>query len=176
VDRLLTFEEFEQLPDRPGKDELLEGELMEPPPDEYLHNGRATDIYLLLRAALTAAHGRSEAGELGEARHEAGYRLGSRSYVQPDASVTHANHTVERYLCGAPAIAIEVIWSPNSAEVMDRKLHLCFLFGAREVWHVYPMTRRIVVHLPDSIRYEYQTVTTPLLPGFTLNIPEILPA
>jgi Uma2 family endonuclease len=35
---LLTFEEFEQLPDRPGKDELLRGELIQMPPGKLRHN------------------------------------------------------------------------------------------------------------------------------------------
>jgi len=36
--KLLTFEEFEQLPDAPGKRELLDGELIEwPPPQTQTH-------------------------------------------------------------------------------------------------------------------------------------------
>jgi Uma2 family endonuclease len=35
--KLLTFEEFEHLPDAPGKRELLEGELLESPPPQRRH-------------------------------------------------------------------------------------------------------------------------------------------
>ena len=35
---LLTFEEFERLPDQPGKRELLKGELIDGPPAEEKHN------------------------------------------------------------------------------------------------------------------------------------------
>jgi Uma2 family endonuclease len=34
---LLTFKEFERLPDQPRKQELLEGELIELPPAELKH-------------------------------------------------------------------------------------------------------------------------------------------
>ena len=48
---LLTFEEFERLPDQPGKRELLEGELIELPPAELKHNRIAHRIYHRLIAA-----------------------------------------------------------------------------------------------------------------------------
>jgi Uma2 family endonuclease len=44
VKTLLTFEEFEQLPDQPGKRELVRGELIEMPPAESKHNRRAHRI------------------------------------------------------------------------------------------------------------------------------------
>ena len=40
----MTFEEFERLPDQPGKRELLEGELSELPPAELEHNNIAHQI------------------------------------------------------------------------------------------------------------------------------------
>ena len=49
---LLTFEEFERLPDQPGKRELLEGELIELPPAELIHNRIAHRIWRLLMPAL----------------------------------------------------------------------------------------------------------------------------
>jgi hypothetical protein len=84
---LLTFEEFERLPDRPGKRELLAGELIELPPAELKHNRIAHRIYHLLLAAVEAAHVRGEAAEAGEVFHEMGYKLASNAYVQPDVSV-----------------------------------------------------------------------------------------
>ena len=42
---LLTFEEFERLPDQPGKRELLDGELIELPPAERNHNQIAQTIF-----------------------------------------------------------------------------------------------------------------------------------
>lgn len=57
----LSFEEFEQLPDRPGKRELLQGELIELPPAERSHNEFAEEIYERVKFALAQAHARDEA-------------------------------------------------------------------------------------------------------------------
>jgi Uma2 family endonuclease len=52
VKTLLTFEEFEQLPDQPGKRELVRGELIEAPPPEYKHDDIADRICDGLKAAV----------------------------------------------------------------------------------------------------------------------------
>ena len=83
---LLTFEEFERLPDQPGKRELLEGELIELPPAELKHNRIAHRIYHRLIAAVEAAHGHGQAADLGEVYHEMGYKLARNAYVQPETA------------------------------------------------------------------------------------------
>ncbi|HEV2448194.1 MAG TPA: Uma2 family endonuclease [Candidatus Sulfopaludibacter sp.] len=173
---MLTFEEFEQLPDQPGKRELLKGELIELPAADFSHNETAHRIRDLLKAALDAAHTRGEAADLGSAYVEMGYRLTADAYVQPDVSVTHAGQAVAQYLGGAPAIAIEVISPSNTVEEMELKTKLYFQFGAREVWRVHPRTRCMVVHLPGRAHEvaEEETLTTPLLPGMALAVREIL--
>ena len=172
----LTFEEFERLPDQPGKLELLKGELIELPPAEFIHNASAEFIFLRIHAALEAAHSRGEAAELGHAYHVMGYRLSGDVFVQPDVSVTHAGQAVQKYLGGAPAIAIEIISPSNTAEEMDLKTKLYFEFGAREVWRVYRRTRHVIVHMPGRVHEvgENETLTTPLLPGLALSVREIL--
>ena len=175
---LLTFEQFERMPepDQPGKQELLEGELIEMPPPEYKHNTAATEIFLALRAALSEAHSRGEAAVLGQAFHEMGYRLTERTWFVPDVSISHPGQTVGKYLEGAPAIAIEVVSQYDRAAALDRKTDLYCRNGAREVWRLYQETRRMVIHSgnPSQVRVETETVTTPLLPGFSLTLREIL--
>ncbi|HTH49044.1 MAG TPA: Uma2 family endonuclease [Candidatus Limnocylindria bacterium] len=175
---LLTFEEFERLPDQPGKCELLNGELVQLPPAELLHNRISHWIYKILDAAVTDAHGRGAASELGEVFHEMGYKLSRNAYLQPDVSITHARQAEGKYLGGAPAIAIEIVSPSNLARHLDRKTDLYFEFGAREVWRIYPDTRRAIIHTgcTDQIRTEREAIATPLLPGFTLSLKEILPA
>src|SRR5258708_10586936 len=87
---MLTFEEFERMPDRPGKQELLRGELIDLPPAELRHNRISHRIYKHLDAALNQAHARGEALDLGEGYIEMGYQMADHSWVQPDVSVTHA--------------------------------------------------------------------------------------
>jgi Uma2 family endonuclease len=170
---LLTFEEFERLPDQPGKRELLEGELIELPPAKLKHNRSSHRIFKSIERALESAHERGEAAELGEVYHEMGFQLSRRSYVQPDVSVTHAAQHEGEYFDLAPAIAIEVVSPSNTAQELDTKAELYFRYGALEVWRFYPKTRHVVVQTGDTSRIERETVTTRLLPGFVLKLPEV---
>ena len=49
---LLSFEEFEQLPDEPGKAELLDGELLRLPPAKRKHSELVRRIHVLLMHAV----------------------------------------------------------------------------------------------------------------------------
>jgi Uma2 family endonuclease len=102
VNTLLTFAEFEQLPEQPGKQELVRGELVEMAPAEYNHHLIADRIYDSLKSALAQAHARGEAGGLGRVFREMGYRLPGEGWLQPDVSVSHAGQRVEKYLIGPP--------------------------------------------------------------------------
>jgi Uma2 family endonuclease len=76
----LTFEEFERLPDVPGKRELLDGELIELPPPKRKHTLTQHRIADALRRYA------AERGIL--VFVEAGFRLGGgNEWVQPDVSV-----------------------------------------------------------------------------------------
>jgi Uma2 family endonuclease len=174
----LTFEEFERLPDQPGKRELLKGELIELPPAELKHNKISHIIFLRLYAALAEAHARGDASELGEVYHEMGYKLEGDGYVQPDVSITHTGQTESKYLGGAPAVAIEVVSPGNTAEALDLKTELYFQYGAREVWRFYPKTRQAWVQIAGSsqVSIEREAIRTSLLPGFELKIAEIFAA
>ncbi|MCU1234446.1 MAG: hypothetical protein JWP63_2413 [Candidatus Solibacter sp.] len=172
----LTFEEFERLPEQPGKRELLKGELIELPPAEEKHNRIAHRLCRRLEDSLREAHCIREALELGDARMELGYQLSGNGWVQPDVSVTHALQALDKYFIDAPAIAIEVVSDGNSAEDLAFKTDLYFEYGAREVWLVYPKTRQIVVYTAGIARIirVNESLTTPLLPNFAMSVAEIL--
>lgn len=164
---LLTFEEFERLPDEPGKDELLDGELIHLPPPQFRHLRIAHKLFLLLtryREALCAP------SELGEIYIEGGYKLGHRSWLQPDVSITHPNQPRGIYLEGAPLIAIEVISESNRPDRVDRKRRKYLEHGSREVWVVYPDTETVVIHKPGESREYSGTLTSDLLPGLTIDL------
>jgi Uma2 family endonuclease len=175
VKTLLTFEEFEQLPDQPGKRELVRGELIEMPPADYKHNDIAHRIFKLLDSALERAHACGEAGELSRVFHEMGYLLPGAGWLQPDVSVTRAGQSVVKYLTGAPAIAIEVISPGNTAKQVDAKAELYFQFGASEVWRFLPKKKQVTIQVPGSARVIAgdEVITTPLLPGLALSLQEI---
>ena len=175
VKTLLTFTEFEKTPDRPGKEELVRGQLIELPPKEIKHHLIGDRVYDFLDAAIDQAHARGEAGTLGEALYEVGYRLPGECWLQPDVSVTHAGQRVKKYLLGAPAIAVEVITPSNAVEHVDAKAELYFEFGAREVWRFFPKTKQATIQTRDGSRAipADSALTTPLLPGLAVSVKDL---
>jgi len=175
VKTLLTFEEFEQLPDQPGKQDLVRGELVELPPPDYKHSDISRRIFKRIDAALDEAHASGEAAELGTVFPETGYLLHGDTWLQPDVSVTHAGQRIEKYLIGAPAIVIEVISPSNTAERIAVKTELYLECGALEVWCFFLKTKRVSIQVPGSVREIAADgfITTPLLPGLMLSVKEI---
>jgi Uma2 family endonuclease len=173
---LLTFEEFERLEEHPGKQELLKGVLIGMLPTGSKQNRDATRIFRTLDATLWQAHERGEAGDLGEVFIEMGYRIGEQSWLQPDVSISHPRQPEGEYIEGSPAIAIEVVAPDQRAEALQWKTAVYFEHGAREVWHLYPKTRRMVISAGSAskVRVESEFVTTPLLPGLALKLKDIL--
>ena len=175
VKTLLTFEEFEQLPDQPGKRELVRGELIELPPAELKHNRVSHRIYKRVDAAIEQAHSCGEARSLGETFHETGYLLQRKNWLQPDVSVTHAGQIEGKYFEGAPAIAIEVISPSNTPKRIAVKTELYFECGALEVWCFFPKTKHVTIQDSGGVReiVADALITTPLLPGLELPLQEI---
>jgi Uma2 family endonuclease len=136
---LLTFEEFEQLPDEPGKMELLDGELIRLPPAKLKHARIVHRLYDLLGPIV-------ETAGLGEVFMETGYKFGKRAWLQPDVSISHPNQPSNDYFEGAPVLAIEVISEANRAQDMDRKVKTYLANGGVEVWVVYPKTQCVWVY------------------------------
>jgi Uma2 family endonuclease len=172
---LLTFEEFEHLPDVPGKRELLDGELIELPPPKRRH----TIIQHRIAEAL-----RQYAVEHGLLVFiEAGFRMGARrrEWLQPDVSVVSSEQEERAaidpngYYQGSPLIAVEVISPANTAETVERKLAKFFENGAGEVWVAYPKTRRIWRYqgLQAQAAIERDIFTSPRLPGFEMDLAAI---
>jgi hypothetical protein len=100
----MTFEEFEQLPDEPGKIELLQGELIRIPPAEAVHQEEAERLAELLRVATESA--RLAGAAIGKVHHEMGYQLSKRSWLQPDVSIRHPNQPLDRYYQGSPMMVV----------------------------------------------------------------------
>src|SRR4051812_31061282 len=137
---LLSFEDFERLPDEPGKDELLDGEWFHLPPAFRNHMVIVHRIFALL-ARLVVTEGR--------VFMETGYKIGTRNWVVPDVSLTHPDQAYDKYLEGAPALAVEVISEANTARQIDRKRKLFLQNGALEVWVFYPDTESVWLYRPD---------------------------
>ena len=175
VRTLLTFEEFEKLPDHPGKQELLRGELIELPPAKLKHDDISEALFLLLRTALAGLQARGEGQQLGRARMEVGYKLGPHSWLIPDVSITHAEQPAGDYLEGAPALAVEVISESNTAQEIAGKIKELFAAGGLEVWVIYPDQRSVWVYQQGGQAREHTgRFTTDLLAGIEIDLDAVL--
>ena len=95
VKTLVTFEEFERMDEKPGKQELIRGELVELPPPELPHHKVLRRLFLALNAAVEAAQHLGQARDLGVTYPEMGYKFPEGSWLQPDISVTYAGQVEE---------------------------------------------------------------------------------
>ena|SRR5579885_698438 len=137
---LVTFAEFERLPETPGKRELIDGELFEMPPSLLSHTLTAQAFLFLLHAALGPS----------SAVMEAGYRIGD-NWIQPDVSVIWPDQKRESgHLAGAPMLAIEILAEQKSAQQVEAKLDLYFDNGAKEVWTVSRRRASVTVYRQDA--------------------------
>ena len=158
-----TWEEFLTLPDAPGKQELLDGELIVMPPAKLIHMQISLDLFLMLVAALSKSR----------VWHETGYQL-RRGWLQPDVSVTWPDQPIENgWLQGAPMLAVEVVSPSNTAEQIEKKTAAYLEEGAAEVWVIYPITRRMTVFRKGTWECVTETYTCALL-NLVVDLPAIL--
>jgi Uma2 family endonuclease len=140
---MLSEEEFLDSPDTPGKQELLDGELIELPPARRYHGSIATKLMFRLATVLD------------ESRLwvEVGYRLRAGRWLIPDVSVSWPDQPEERgWHKGSPMLAIEIASRGNTAWELESKTALYLEDGAAEVWVLYPKTQTIVVSRKKDIQ------------------------
>ena len=171
IRRHVQFAKFETLPDRPGKRELLGGQLIELPPARQKHNQIAERIYLRLREILSEAGNRSR----GEVHHEMGYLFEDGSWLQPDVSITDAGQLVEDYYLGPPALAVEIVAESNTADEIAGKVEVYLANGASEVWVLYPNRRQLWLHTHDGHADKHSVrLASSLLGGAVLDLVQLL--
>jgi Uma2 family endonuclease len=161
---LLTWQEFEQLPDEHA--EILEGELITLPPPKSKHSLVAENVAELLREL--------KAKGLGRVLCEAGYKLSEAlpSWIQPDVSFLKMERVQatesDSYFLGAPELAVEIVSPSETPATLHRKVDLLLAAGSLAVWVIYLETRKIHVFLPDGTSFH---------PGINdvLTLPELLP-
>ena len=146
---LMTFAEFEQMPEAPGKQELIDGELIEMPPAKVIHMEVSERVYNRLRSGAAGIR----------AHHEWGYRIGG-GWLQPDVSVARRGQEISNgFAMGSPELAVEVLSPSNRKPRIDRKITLYFAEGAEEVW-VMDTARRMVTVYRASQDGLHRTVVT----------------
>ena len=171
----MTFKEFERLPDEPGKCELLEGELIQLPPAIRKHMLIVQTLFLMLLEAVDRIKKQGLGASIGSVHIEMGYRLSKRSWLQPDVSITHPEQPNGKYFERGPLLAVEVVSESNTAKKMNAKVAAYLAAGTLEAWVVYPKTQRTWKYRPNqSAELITNTITSDLLPGFSIDLPDLL--
>jgi len=170
--RLMTFEEFEQLPDPlGGKYELRHGELFTLAPPRHDHYKIQQRLLRLLMSA---------AGDAGEVGTEMGFRpLLENEYWYADVAFLSKERwdktPAKGNIQGSPELVIEVLSPSNSASEMQDRRKLCLETGSREFWIVNLDLRQVEVSTPDGRSITYKSgQEIPLFFGGALAVDQIL--
>src|SRR5215471_8350367 len=147
---VLTFDEFERLPEEEGiRYELDEGALLMEPSPVYRHNLIRQRIFIRLNEFV-------ESHDLGSVIEEMDFRLGPVTVRNPDVAFVTNEHLKSIDLDrtpveGAPALAIEVISPGNLAQDTAKKVHQYLAAGSQAVWLIYPSLRLIEIHSSSAV-------------------------
>lgn len=179
-DRPLTIEEFQRLPDKEGRMELVRGRVVrEPPPGaEHGHVG------LTLVASLLQHVREHDLGLV--ASLETGFVVEERppTVRAPDVAFISRDRLPSGgiptgYWRLAPDLAVEVVSPSDRADAVEVKALDYLRCGVREVWVIHPRSRTVSVYRsPTDV--EALTATDHLdgadvVPGFRLPVAELFP-
>ncbi len=150
-DRLYTARDLAAMPDDGKIYELHNGVLVEMAGSKYRQSRLAAwIIYLLtsfveqhrLGGAVTGADGAAELNQYNTRIPDVGYITAERAQKQDD----------DRYLQGAPDLAIEVVSPSNTDVEMQQRAGEYLSSGAQLVWIVDPARRTTDVYRPGGAR------------------------
>ncbi len=172
----LTYEDYRHIPDD-ERYELLDGELVMSPSPKEIHQRIDMDLGRLIGNFVAENH----LGRVYSAPFDV--VLSEVDVVQPDllfVSSERANIITPDNVRGAPDLVVEIL-SPSTAERdRTRKRALYARYGVPEYWLVDPDARTVtVLRLDDGAFAEVahygagQTLTSPTLVGFTVNLDDI---
>lgn len=179
----ITIKDLEDMEARGRICEIVNGQWVQSAEDKMageLHGAIATNLIIALGSYVKAhALGRVYPADttfiLDEDEH------GIQLMRLPDVSFVAAHHVKthdrDTYYQLAPDLAIEIISPSERASAVRAKLKDYLRTGVRQVWHVYPETREVLVHHADGTTYTYSTGQTipgaDVLPGFELPVATI---
>ena len=171
-----TLDDLEQMPDDAMHRELVDGELIELPPPEHKHNIVALNLYDSLNSFVKARR-------LGRAFHEEGYKvtIDRRNWIQPDVSFVNrdrlSTEAANKYLTGAPDLAVEVISPSDRPKHILAKRNVLFQTDCKEIWIVRPETHTIEIWTTpiamDRELREVDSISSPLFDGWSMPVADI---
>ena len=142
---LVTFAEFEALPDPPsGHCELHHGRVVLMPPRKKIHMQIQQMLMNLLAPVLH---------DLGFLATEFGFRAAPEyeSWQCDIGFVPRGRWNADHndYFLGAPDFAIEVLSRSNTMDEMLERQYICLANGCRAFWIVDPQRQTVMVTTPD---------------------------
>ncbi len=143
---LMTFAEFEQMPDDGRRYELRNGEPIEVPPPIHEHFLIQHQLRELLQARMGAA---------GLVETEWGFRtLPEHEYRRADVAFLSRGRLKatprKGYVAGAPELVAEVLSPSNRRGQISETRRLCLENGCREFWLIDPKRQTVTVATPDG--------------------------
>ncbi len=173
----LTYEDYLNTPDD-ERYELIDGELIMSPSPRMAHQEADMEIGSILHTFVKLRN----LGKVYSAPFDV--VLSDTDVVQPDllfVSRERLHIITEDNIQGAPDLAVEILSPSTSARDRGYKRDLYAKHGVKEYWQVDTDAKRITVlslnaHGDYDVVAVYgvgQTLTSPLLPGFALNLDEI---
>ena len=176
---LVTYEDYRNLPDD-ERYELIDGELIMAAAPSVIHQMIQDNIGLSLNLFIRA----NNLGRLFYAATDV--YLSDTNVVQPDllfVSRERANILTYGVINGAPDLVVEILSPPTAQRDRTQKRELYARFRVPEYWQAYAETRSVAVLTLAGDDYEVagvygmgETLTSPLLAGFRLNIGDIFDA
>lgn len=150
ADRLLTIDEYADLPDDGWRTELVRGRVVREPQPAFEH-GRVQ----VMAAEILARHVREHAPQLVCVGNVGAITEEDRHTVRgPDLAVVRKERAENLhrsgFLRGAPDLAVEVVSPSNRAGDIQQKVGEYLSAGATLVWVIYPATRTVAVHRPGG--------------------------
>jgi Uma2 family endonuclease len=171
--RLMTFAEFEKLPDpRGGHLELHHGEVIEVAPPKHGHQVTQRRLWRLLEP---------KAGTAGIVETEVGYRpVPEHEYWVADVAFVSRERwdsiPEDGYLEAPPELVIEVLSPSNRSAEMRAKKKLCLENGSKQFWVVDKVHREVEVSTPDGRTVTYkagQQIPLFFAPGAHISVDAI---
>ncbi|HEV7237789.1 MAG TPA: Uma2 family endonuclease [Thermoanaerobaculia bacterium] len=175
----LTYEDFVKLPDDGNRYEIIEGKLYVNPAPVPRHQRIVKNLLLSLELYFRAHHN----GEVLQSPIDV--VLAEDGIVEPDLIVIkseRASIVGEKNVKGAPNLVIEVLSDGTRRIDEGKKRKLYERSGVDEYWIVDPEAELVKIYRRVDAAFQHAaefnaddggTITTPLLPGFSLDVREV---
>jgi Uma2 family endonuclease len=178
TEKLLTAEEYEQLPNDGKRYELIDGELREMAPTVNWHGEVETNLTTLLHTHIRAhSLGRVSCGEVLfiVRRNPDRVRAADIAFIRQDRvpPLEARQHILEVI----PDLVVEILSKSDTIEEISDKIDDWLKAGVQMLWIVDPFRRTMTIYQPGrdpSLLGEHGTLEgDPVVPGFRCAVAEI---